>query len=134
MVVNLSGKQQVDVEPLDNSVVVNPSGKQQVDVEPLDNSVVVNPSGKQQVDVEPVDNPVVVKPSGKCRFAQPQREKDIQAVKKSRVPKKTLQNTEWAQGIWREWATYRLEQPLSAENYWFRLDSDITKMSTPAVL
>ena len=30
-------------------------------------------------------------------------------------------------------ATYRLEQPLSAENCGFGLDSDITKMSTPAV-
>ena len=93
VVVKPSGKQQVDVEPLDNPVVVKPSGKQQVDVEPLDNPVVVKPSGKQQVDVEPLDNPVVVKPLGKRRFGQPQSEKDIQAVKESRVQKKMLQNT-----------------------------------------
>ena len=67
---------------------------QLLDVEPLDNSMVVKPSGKQQIDVEPLDNPVVVKPSGKRRFGQPQSEKDIQTVKESRVPKKTLQNTE----------------------------------------
>ena len=36
----------------------------------------------KQLDVEPLDNPVVVKPLGKHRFAQPQSEKDIQAVKK----------------------------------------------------
>ena len=76
---------------------------------------------------------MVVKPLGKRRFAQPQSEMDIQAVKKSHILKKTLQNTEWAQGIWREWATYRLEQPLSAEKCRFGLDSDITKISTPAV-
>ena len=102
-------------------------------VEPLDNSMVLKPSGKQQVDVEPLDNPVVVKSSGKRRFGQPQSEKDIKAVKESRVTKKTLQNIEWAQSIWRQWATHRLEQPLSAESCGFGLDSDITKMSTPAV-
>ena len=82
--------------------------------------MVVKPSGKQQVDVEPVDNPVVVKPLGKRRFGQPQSEKDIQAVKESHV-QKMLQNT---QSIWREWATHRLEQPLSAENCGFGLDRD----------
>ena len=92
---------------------------QLLDVEPRGNSMVVKPSGKQQVDVEPLDKPVVAKPPGKRRFCQPQSEKDIQAVKESRVPKKTLQNTEWAQSIWREWATHRLEQPLSAENCGF---------------
>ena len=88
-------------------------GSQLLNVELLNNSMVVKPSGKQQVDVKSVDNPVVAKPSGKCQFGQSQSEKDIQAVKESRVPKKTLQNTEWAQRIWCEWATHRL---LSAEN------------------
>ena len=68
---------------------------QLLDIEPLNNSMVVKPSGKQQVNVEPLDKPVVVKPSGKHRFGQPQSEKDIQTVKKSRVPKTTLQNSEW---------------------------------------
>ena len=73
----------------------------------------------QLLDVEPCGNSMVVKPSGKRRFCQPQSEKDIQAVKESRVLKKTLQNTEWAQSIWRGWATHRLEQLLSAENCGF---------------
>ena len=85
------------------------------------------------LNVGPLDNSMVVKPLGKRRFGQLQSEKDIQAIKESCVPKKTLQNTEWAESIWREWATHRLEQPLSAENCGFGLDSDITKMSTPAV-
>ena len=67
---------------------------QLLDVEPFDNSMDVKPSGKQQVDIEPVNNSVVVKPSAKRRFAQPQSKEDIQAVKESGVPKKTLQNTE----------------------------------------
>ena len=62
-------------------------------------------------------------------FTSPQSEKDIQTVKESSVPNTMLQNSEWAQSIWREWATYRLEQPLSAENYGLGLDRDITKMS-----
>ena len=33
----LEASQLLNVEPLDNSVVVKPSGKQQVDIEPLDN-------------------------------------------------------------------------------------------------
>ena len=48
--------------------------------------------------------------------------------------KMMLQNSEWAQSIWREWATHRLEQPLTAENYGLGLDRDITKMSTSAVI
>ena len=48
--------------------------------------------------------------SSKHQFGQPQSEKDIQTVKESHVLKKMLQNTEWAQSIWREWATHRLEQ------------------------
>ena len=44
-------------------------------------------------------------------FGQPQSEKDIQAVKESHVLKKTLQNTGWAQSIWRDWGTHRLKQP-----------------------
>ena len=87
----------------------------------------------QLLDVEPLDNPVVVKTLGKHQFGQhqfgqPQSEKDIQAV-----PKKALQNTEWAKSIWREWATHRLEQQLSTENCGFGLDSHSTNMSTPAV-
>ena len=71
---------------------------------------------------------MVVKPLDKRRFGQPQSEKDIQAVKKVT---RTEEDTEWAQGIVHEWATHRLEQLLSTENC--GLDSDITKMSTPAV-
>ena len=90
---------------------------QPLDVEPRDNSMVAKPSGKQQVNIEPLDNPVVAKPSGKCQCCQPQSEKDIQAVKESCVPKKMLQNTGlWTLSIWREWATHRLDHPLSAEN------------------
>ena len=103
--------------------------------------MVVIPSGKQQGDVEPLGNPVVVR-ARRCKAigqtliwstSKHIGEKDIQAVKKSCVSKKTLQNAEYAQRIWCEWATHRLEQLLSAENCGFRLDSDITKMSTPAV-
>ena len=67
---------------------------QLLNVEPLNYLVVVKPSGKQQLNVKPLDNLVFVKPLGKCLFGQPQSERDIQAVKESRVLEKTLQNTE----------------------------------------
>ena len=79
--------------------------------------MVVKPLGKQQVNVEPPDNPVVVNPSGKHRFGQPQSEKDIQTVKESSVPKTTLQNSEWAQSVWREWATHRLELKITGSGW-----------------
>ena len=43
------------------------------------------------------------------RFGSPQSAGKVEAVKKSRIPKKTRANTVWAENIWREWATYRLK-------------------------
>ncbi len=73
------------------------------------------------------------KPSG-SRFGIPQRERDVQEVKESRVPKKTQNNTEWAQNIWRQWATHRITQLSDEERRCgCVLRSDITKMPTVAV-
>ena len=60
MVIKSLGKQQVDIDPLDNSMVVKPSNKQQADIDPLDNSMVGKPSSKQQADIDPLDNSMVV--------------------------------------------------------------------------
>ena len=43
------------------------------------------------------------------RFGSPQSAGKVEAVKKSRIPKKTQANTVWAENIWRKWATYRLK-------------------------
>ena len=65
----------------------------------------------QLLEVEPLDNPVVVKPAGKCR---PQSEKNVQAVRSHAYRRRRYKTlSPWAQSIWREWATHRLEQLLS---------------------
>lgn len=67
-------------------------------------------------------------------FGLPQREKDVEEVKQSRVPKKTQQNTNWAEAVWREWAKHRLTQLSEEEtDCGFTLDRDITKMPTLVV-
>ena len=43
------------------------------------------------------------------RFESPQSAGKVEAVKKSRIPKKTQANTVWAENIWRKWATYCLK-------------------------
>ena len=39
------------------------------------------------------------------RFGCPVSSAYVEAVKKSRVPKKTQANTGWATKVWQEWAT-----------------------------
>ena len=48
------------------------------------------------------------------RFGPPQSDADIKKAKESRVPKNTLKNTSWAQQVWQQWATERLQR--TAEN------------------
>ncbi len=68
------------------------------------------------------------------RFGAPCSSGDIEAIKKSRVPRKTQANTSWALNIWREWAACRLKTGLSSEEeHAHKLDGDITKMDTAAV-
>ena len=52
----LEASQLLDVRTTIQRFMVKPSGKQQVDVEPLDNPVVVKPSGKQKEgSLQPLD-------------------------------------------------------------------------------
>ncbi len=67
------------------------------------------------------------------RFGAPRSSADVEAVKKSHVPKKTQANTAWATNIWREWVAYRLKNPLSVEEHSYKLDGNITKVDTPAI-
>jgi len=58
---------------------------------------------------------------------------NVEAVKKSRVPKKTQENTSWALNVWCEWVACRLKNKLSMEERSYNLDGDITKVDTPAI-
>ena len=67
-------------------------------------------------------------------FGAPQSAGKVEAVKKSRIPKKTQASTVWAENIWHEWATYRLKC-LSQEERSCRhkLKVEITELDTAAV-
>ena len=69
------------------------------------------------------------------RFGHPQKESDIKLIKESRVPKNTTKNTNWAQQVWQQWATERLQQPMETneDEKSLLLEVDITKMSATAI-
>ena len=63
-------------------------------------------------------------------FGSPQSSGKIEAVKKSRIPKKTQANTVWAENIWREWANYRLKNLSQEERRCgHKLDVDVTNLA-----
>ena len=75
------------------------------------------------------------------RFGSPQSAGKVEAVKKSRIPKKTQANTVWAENIWHEWATYRLKCLSQEErSCGHKLNVEITELEevidvrTPAII
>jgi hypothetical protein len=55
-------------------------------------------------------------------------------VGESRVPRRTRENTSWEIGIWREWATFRLQNLTSEDSTDSQtLLSDISKMSDESI-
>ena len=66
------------------------------------------------------------------RFASPSYFQEIQKVKESRIPSKTKANTEWANNIWRDWASFRSKY-VAPEESTFALDTNIVNMEVSAI-
>lgn len=66
-------------------------------------------------------------------FGQPLNKSDIQCIKERYVAKNTAKHTDWAQQIWQQWATERLQLPMNSEDNDLSLEVDITKMTTIAI-
>ena len=68
-----------------------------------------------------------LKQNSTSRFANPVSSSDVEAVKTSRIPKKTQANTLWATKLWQEWACFRVKNILPDETGHI-LDSNVEKM------
>ena len=68
------------------------------------------------------------------RFASPKSSKSVEEVRKSAIPKKTRQNTEWTERTWHSWAKQRIEK-LSPEELekGYELDTKFANMNVASM-
>ena len=74
------------------------------------------------------------KSGNSTRFASPKSSRDVEEVRKSAIPKKTRQNTEWAERTWHVWAKHRVEKvsPEELEKR-YELDAKFASMNVAAM-
>ena len=64
------------------------------------------------------------------RWGSPKSSSAVQSVRKSGVPEKIQNQTKWAVGVWREWASYRRLNTIEDEEQLHPLEEDFATMQT----
>ena len=68
------------------------------------------------------------------RFASPKSSRYVDEIRKSAIPKKTRQNTEWAERTWHSWAKHRMEKMSPEElEKGYELDTKFASMNVAAM-
>ena len=123
---NLEFDDFVEQQPLPLAAICTSYDQEEEDTDQL--LLAASQAYEDKVPSEPSQqgNPAVIVQES-SRFAGPVSSTYVEAVKTSRIPKKTQANTLWATKLWQEWACSRIKN-ISPDETGHALDNDVVKM------